>query len=391
MSAPSVYYDVIVVGAGPSGSTLARKLAIQGRRVLLLDKSEFPRYKVCGGGLTLRAAKQLDINIDAVVRDEIYAMELCCDGDYRHTFAKDNPFIYMVMRDEFDMLLLQEATQAGVEFRPLTRVRNIEHEEHSVRVITDRGVFEAALLVGADGVNSIVATQCGLMTKKERILALEYEMKVDEEVLARFHGKVAIDYGFIKGGYAWVFPKHDHLSVGVGLGTKNGQFLQDKLFEYLAREKVQGEFLSEKGFFLSVGGTDSSVVKGRVALLGDAAGLVDPFMGEGIYYALRSANILAEVMAGFTFDSLPAQPFADYQARVEREIMMEMKLFKRASQLFYTMPKQVHKLFIRQPKMVDSAFRVIAGEISFEEYFERYRGTSGKLKAISGFAMSLFK
>ena len=380
-------YDVIVVGSGPGGSTLARKLSQQGFKVALLDKSNFPRYKVCGGGLTQRAAKQLDIEFQSIVRDGITSMELCCKGENRFTFRKDTPFIHMVMRDEFDDLLLKAALDEGVEFFPSTRVSQVVSGESGVFVDTDRGTCRGRYLVGADGVNSTVAKQVGLMASKQKILALEYEMKVQPDDLNRYKGKVAIDYGFIKGGYAWVFPKRDHLSVGVGLGTRDGHFLQRKLLEYLDREQLTGEFSSQKGFFLSVGGSDPVVAKGRTALIGDAAGLVDPLMGEGIYYALRSANILASAFAQ-SIASNPDAPFGRYQAEIEREILSEMRLFQRAGKLFHAAPRQFHKMFVRQPKIVDRAFRVIAGELSFADYYERSRRHIG-LRAIARLARVL--
>ncbi len=381
-------YDVIIVGAGPSGSTLGRKLSQQGLKVLLLDKSIFPRYKVCGGGLTLRAAKQLDIDVSPVIHDKISAMELCCNGQLHHTFTKDTPFIYMVMRDEFDMLLLQAAIDAGVDFRPASHVTKVECGDTEVSVQTQSDVYRGRYVVGADGVNSPTAKHLGLMTNKEKILALEYEMKVDDALLERFRGTVAIDYGFIDEGYAWVFPKRDHLSVGIGLGTRDGRFLQEKLMEYLAREQIHGEFLSEKGFFLSVGGSDNTIARGRAALIGDAAGLVDPLMGEGIFYALRSANILADVLLQAARDN-EDHPFGEYQRRIEQEILLEMRLFRRASKIFHVMPKQIHKVFIAHPGIVHHAFRVIAGESSFQDFYNKYRSSNFMTKAISGLAVRM--
>lgn len=365
-------YDMIIVGAGPAGSTAARKLSLQGLQVLLVDKSTFPRYKVCGGGLTLRAVQELDIDVSAVVRDAITDMELCCNGKDRHTFTKDEPFIDMVMRDEFDMLLLQSAIEAGVRFQPSTRVIQVTSTDEGVTVETDTACYHGRYLIGADGVNSTVAKHFGLMQSKDKILGLEYEMRVDGATLDKYRGKVAVDYGFIDGGYAWVFPKLDHVSVGIGLGTRDGKFLQKKLAEYLNREQIRGTLLSEKGFWLSVGATDTHFTRERVALIGDAAGLVDPFMGEGIFYAVRSANLLAETVA-LGIATNPQSPFSEYQERVEAELIREMRLFRRVSQMFYAMPGQIHRMLIAHPKMVEHAFRVISGELTFSQYYERYR------------------
>lgn len=377
-------YDVVIVGAGPSGSTLARKLALQNISVLLIDKATFPRYKVCGGGLTLRAAKQLDIDVRSVIRGEITAMELCTAGTLRRTFKPSSPMIYMVMRDEFDMLLLQAALDAGAQFRPGTKLLKLESEKNGFRVHTDAGDFHGRYLVGADGVNSIVAQQLNLMTRKEKTLALEYEVIVNEATLARYHGTVAIDYGYLNGGYAWVFPKRDHLSVGLGLGTRDGKFLQEKLKAYMEREQIVGEAVSEKGYFLSVGGSDPVIIKGRAALIGDAAGLVDPMMGEGIYYALRSANLLAEALVASLREAPDdPQPFVAYQNRVDREILREMRLFKRAAKSFHASPKLFHRVFVLRPQLVEQAFRVVAGEITFNDYYNRYHKLGRVIKAVA--------
>lgn len=398
-------FDVIVVGAGPAGSTVARKLALLGHRILLLDKSTFPRYKVCGGGLTGRAKGQLDVDVADICRDAVDTMELSVNGRLRRRFRWQTPIIHMVMRDEFDHRLLQKAIEAGVTFYGGVRVHEIQLSNRSdersassgdwttpsasveqapIRVETSAGAFHGHWLIGADGVQSTVAKAAGLMQDKQKILALEYEMNVSSDTLERYRGTVAIDYGFIRGGYAWVFPKGDHLSVGVGLGTDDGRFLQSKLMEYLNREGIRGTFSSEKGFWLSVGASDTGITQGRVALVGDAAGLVDPFMGEGIYYALRSANLLAEhFQTGIA--AHPDAPFAQYQTQVDDELVHEMRLFKRASSLFYTMPGWFHALLVVRPQMVHSAFRVVAGTLDFPAYYAAYR-RKPLVKFMSGIA-----
>lgn len=135
------------------------------------------------------------------------------------------------------------------------------------------------------------------------------------------------------------------------------------------------------------GGTDATLVKDRVALIGDAAGLVDPMMGEGIFYAIRSANILAEEFAS-GIEKNPLAPFEGYQKRIRDKILIEMRLFGRAANAFYSAPRQFHRLLLAQPIIAGQALRVIAGELSFVDYYNRYR-RNALVRSVSGVASNL--
>ncbi|MDQ0256800.1 geranylgeranyl reductase family protein [Evansella vedderi] len=380
-------FDVIVVGAGPAGSTLSAQLGKKGFKVLLLDKAEFPRYKVCGGGITLRAASMLRLDVKSVIRDKITQIEFKHDGKDSHCHKSDFPFIYTVMRDEFDNLLVNEAIKAGVQFLPSTLVRKVELFNEKVCVSTNKESYYGKFVVGSDGVNSVVAKQLNLMNEREAFLALEYELLTKPEALQKHKGKISIDYGIVPDGYSWIFPKNEHLSVGIIGNSKDGKLLQRKLSEYMEREQLSGSFLSQKGFFVSKGGNSLQITKGRGALVGDAAGLVDPLAGEGIYYAIWSAKILGEVLQINLKHNEKNLLF--YQERVEQEINVELKLLQRISKLFYSNSYFLHRQFVKRPVFFKQFVRVTANEISYLDYYKKYRKRIWYWETISRFISRL--
>ncbi|MCY3881236.1 MAG: FAD-dependent oxidoreductase, partial [Chloroflexi bacterium] len=148
-------FDAIVVGAGPAGSTTARDLAAAGARVLVVDRAEWPRYKACGGGVPLRAERMLPFPIDSVVEDSVSRIEMSARGQMAFTKRSDGPFARMVMRDRFDMLLLEHAQRAGAELRTGTVVRELDLNGRA-RIRAEGFEAEAEALICADGAHSPV-------------------------------------------------------------------------------------------------------------------------------------------------------------------------------------------------------------------------------------------
>lgn len=173
----SKIYDVIIVGAGPGGSSLAAKLAEVGLHVLILEKQSFPRYKVCGGGVTKRALLKMPIDITPIIRDQITSLITVEENHDIQEFKHKTPFIYMVMRDELDQLLAKHAVDCGEELKEDSFVKKVVEHGGGVEVFTRDEKYSGRYLVGADGVNSIVAKQVGLMSERRKALALEYEFR----------------------------------------------------------------------------------------------------------------------------------------------------------------------------------------------------------------------
>jgi len=203
----SIHWDVIIVGAGPAGSTLGRALSERGLRVLILDKEIFPRYKACGGGLNVRAANMLDVDLSSVVEDTIYSARIAFRMGNPSTNWSDRPLTYMVSRESFDHLLLQHAIASGCAVREGEKVRGVRVRESDVAVRSDGGTYFGKVVVGADGAHGVVASSVGLMEDAFVAIAIESEIEVSASDLEDWRNVVLLDLGSIRGGLRLGFPQ----------------------------------------------------------------------------------------------------------------------------------------------------------------------------------------
>jgi geranylgeranyl reductase family protein len=203
---------VLIVGAGPAGSTAARLLATGGARVCLVDKARFPRPKPCGGALSPRTLRYLPSGVDRVVRARVRRAVFTFRSGKPFEIASSAPMGYMVCREEFDAWLRAGAEEAGVSVRDGASVRAIEETEIGFTVRAGGEAISAGTVIGADGANSLVASQCLPGRPAARYLAVETEVPQDGYDLG---DTVLVDVGAYPGGYAWAFPMGDHINVGV--------------------------------------------------------------------------------------------------------------------------------------------------------------------------------
>jgi flavin-dependent dehydrogenase len=175
-------YDAIIVGAGPAGSTAALALAREGASVLLLDRARFPRDKPCGGGVTLRAASCLDIDLSPVVERTIMGARFSLRLGPSFQRRYEGPLTYMTQRSRLDAFLAEAAAAAGAAFHDGEPVRAVEVGSdgasastlsRAVTVRTDRGSYASTVLIGADGANGVTGRATGIRPEIEESVALE--------------------------------------------------------------------------------------------------------------------------------------------------------------------------------------------------------------------------
>jgi geranylgeranyl reductase family protein len=286
-------YDAIVVGAGPAGSTAAYRLAKAGAAVLLLDRARFPRDKPCGGGVTGRAARLLPFSIEPVVEHVVAAVDLRLR--YGKTLARGNtePLVYMTQRKRLDHFLVQQAVEAGADFRDGTKVGAVAVRESGASV---EG-FEAQTVIAADGVNGVTARALGLGGNRVVGVALEGNLPYAKMDPRPFDGRLALELGVVPGGYGWVFPKGDHANFGVGGWEAEGPRLREHLRRLCEAHGVSSDDLEElRGYRLPLREPRSTLARGRGLVVGDAAGLIDPVSGDGMFEGFLSSQYAAEAV-----------------------------------------------------------------------------------------------
>jgi len=361
--------DVLVVGGGPAGATAARELAMAGLRVRLIDRANFPRNKPCGGGISMRAVPRFPYLADAL--HEIathYLSRLYLEGPDGQSavVTSDAPAALMIRRVEFDTLLVRLAEQAGAQFLPRVDIVQARQDGEQVTLTARDGrVFEAPIVIAADGVHSIVARRLGINpgwpadavaldmmeeTPREQLrdvdpstlwVAYGYDPRTEN---AKFAKDAKQENNFahfatsaLKAsaeGYAYIFPKRDHVNIGIGYVlshyrervAKSPYVLQREFVATLrARGIVEGDSVRNNftPFIIPVGGPLPEPARGRVLVAGDAGGFVNAFTAEGIYYAMVTGQLAARaiVQSGTDTDRLARR----YRRLVDHEIGVELR------------------------------------------------------------------
>jgi geranylgeranyl reductase family protein len=345
-------YDVIVVGAGPAGSVTALRLAREGASVLLLDRAKFPRDKPCGGGLTYRAIRELPVDVSPVVEDVVDRFEF--SFRYRLRFERKSAasIILMTQRRRLDAFLAEQAVAAGAEFRDDTKVFSVS-DDGTVRF--GDGVVGAEVVIGADGVNGVTTRSLGLEQRYRYGVALEGNVPYRQTSERRFRGRAVLELGVVPGGYGWVFAKSDHVNVGVGGWDTEGPRLRAHLARLCAAHGIREDSVeSLRGYRLPLRQRDDALGKGRVLLVGDAAGLVDPLSGDGMYEAFVSARLAA--------DAVHADDLEGYAGRLNATLASNAAASWAAKRALDRFPRTIYG-FARIPVVWRFADALLRGEL----------------------------
>jgi geranylgeranyl reductase family protein len=358
--------DVVIVGAGPAGSFLAYLLARAGCRVTIIDKATFPRDKVCGGGLSRKTVALLPFDISPVVHRRVRGAFLTYQN--RDTVVKDLDDLAgaAVVRAEFDHFLLQQAIDAGARFSSDTPFTGIEHRGDGVTVTTGRGAFKARYVVGADGVFSAVRQSIFGRDLVAYVPAVEALVSVSLDQAARIGDRALFDFGGMPRGYGWIFPKKDHLNVGV-FSIFRTRSINEDLATFMRRYDVLASpsRVTRLGFSIPIRNRRHEFERNHVLLVGDAAGFAESFYGEGIYFALKSARIAADAL--ITAFERPQE--RAYTEMVTSVLQPELTYSELNARLFFPRQKFGFYRLVRSARISDDFAGLIVGSVSHRECF----------------------
>jgi geranylgeranyl reductase family protein len=286
--------DVLVVGGGPAGVAAAVAANRAGLEVLIVEKDQFPRAKPCAGAVSISALNRLSYDITPVTRASVSEFRLSRNSGHDSLISARRPVIAMTRRSELDQFGLESAMNEGSRLIVLNRVANIEQDRTGVILRGDNIKMRAKFLVAADGANSRIRRI--LFPDDPRKNAIAIEADVDSETIQKAEATgTRIDFGAIRGGYGWVFPKGDH--VNVGLYAHSFRFSRNVskklLSSYTGRALGTEKIDNLRGFPITTFAHRSRIASGRVLFVGDAGGFSDAISGEGIFGAVLSGQLAA--------------------------------------------------------------------------------------------------
>lgn len=390
-------WDVIVVGGGPGGASAARHCARLGLETLVLEKCRFPRPKVCAGGVTQGALREIGLPFPPELVEREGRSLRPRWGNQHLDVTSGRPFVYLVTRARFDQHLLWAARQAGAEVKEGAGVTGVSLERDRVVVVTPERAYSASVVIGADGVRSRVGRafrpdfgpyEAGLC------LAADLPVSPEQRVGLLEHG-IEVRYGIPARGFGWVFPKAGVVSVGVGAVRGGFKSPGPDLLRHLNTSSLRppvgsagnpdgGPAASRgrpvgggwdlgmlRGYLraqlVPFGGGRRTVAHGRVLLVGDAAGFADPFTGEGIRWACLSGRLAAEAASrGLKSGRIPRETAA-YAEACGAVIDKDLAWARWLMRFFGRWPQTASRLFFRRPELFEGLLDVLRGELTYRK------------------------
>ena len=373
-------FDCIIVGAGPAGSSAGYHLAKQGHSVLLLDKASFPRTKSCGGGISPAVGEWFDFDFAPVVQNYVSQVKYTFKmGDPAEVQLKGVSPMWMVQREQFDNFLLEQATSQGAEFKSGVEVTGASLENDSWQVQTSAGTFDSKYLIAADGANSTVAKLIGM---GETSTVAAASLQVPGEVSDRRKTMAFFDFGSLKNGFMWCFPKADGYSFSAAY-VRNPKGKPDELKKQLFKYAELFNLDPSKGEYrehsLNLWEKERTLHGDRALLAGEAAGIVDPLIGEGIrpamYTGVKAAAAINSAVAG------EANALAGYTETINQEWGANLAKADFLAGIFYKAPKIAYKVGVKRPVAGQLMGKILCGESSYKQIADR---ATQKLKFIPG-------
>ncbi|MEC4803195.1 MAG: geranylgeranyl reductase family protein [Jaaginema sp. PMC 1079.18] len=364
-------FDCIIVGAGPAGSSAAYHLAKRGHSVILLEKAVFPRYKPCGGGISPAVQKWFDFDFAPAIAGQVDRVGFTWKlGDPVSVNLTTQP-MWMVQREVFDKFLVDRATAQGATLQDQTTVSGIQFNGSAWQVTTNQGPIEGKYLIAADGVTGNCASWLGLKTSPTYI-----GMVLDLPTASQSTNTANFDFGSLKNGFIWRFPNGDRTSISAAiLATPKGkpQEVQKQITNYaqaVGLDPSVGQFYEHP---LRLWSQNNPLHSQNALLVGDAAGITDPLLAEGIrpaiYTGVKAAEAIANAIAGDS-SALP-----EYSSIVQQAWGEEYIWAQRLSGLFFKLPGVAYKVGVKRPTAAQIMSEILCGQTRYTDITEKAMDT----------------
>jgi len=351
---------VAILGGGPAGAFAAEKLASAGLGVVLMDE-KLAWEKPCGGGLTFKAYSQYPFLLDNPTPKRFVRETVLAAPDAGAVTLRLGDPLLIYSRFDLNRMLLERAERAGAQIEKV-RVTGMERRGEGWALRTPAGAVDADYCIVATGARNPLRDVGTQLAATDAMSALGYYIPGEQE---------RIDIQFLPGleGYIWVFPRCGHLSVGICGKGEPAARLRQRLERYLAEHGISWKGATFYSHLLPALDT-KSWKRNRVAgdgwmAVGDAAGLVDPFTGEGLYYAIRSADLAAQSLLA---DVAPAENTERYRKLLRRDFAADLEFGSRLAKrvflgrfLLGSVPQRMVQFTRRSPRFADIMQDLFAG------------------------------
>jgi geranylgeranyl reductase family protein len=339
-----------------------------GLEALLIDKEVFPRYKPCGGALSERAASSLGFPLPREICEREITGARVHFKDHVIERHKSYRLTTLVTRSAFDALLLQKAEEAGAHAVLGERVEGFAERDGQIEVYTGAKTYESRFLVISAGYTSKLKDGIRGRDRKDQYglcLVTDIEER-DEAIDGRIRNALDIHFGVAGRGYGWIFPHRGYYSVGIGGLASRLSRPREAMLRFLKRNGFHGDFRLH-GHPIPFGGERRRAASSRILLAGDSAGLVDPFSGEGLFYAVRSGQVASQVISERIGDEELDLPRA-YEARCNSEFGDDLRHALILSRIMHCWPGVFLRLLASEEEILDKYMEIAASRSSYKGY-----------------------